>query len=385
MSQERGEPPAAAWPRHAAAGRDLLHPSCFALVGIRQPPRAALIDALGRRFPTARLEEFDSTESMLGRGRADAPDNVIIVDCPDGDAAMLAEIRKIRRARPHAWIVALDRGDAPDHACVAIQAGADGCLPRRIHPAAIVEAVHLLMPRPALVPRRGPQGTGHQRLLVDIDTLATASLFDQLPVASYVIQGNGYAAVNRAAAELFRYDTSDMIHLRYWDVIAPAWRDDMRRRVAHWLRGAPLEAHGETPIVTGKGEHRWVEAHRSKIEFRGAPALLVVLTDVTERRFWTEGRRLEVSGTAAAAAPPPDRAAPEGAPEAERADAHAWLTQRQAEVLALIGEGRANKQIARTLGITEGTVKLHVHSLMRAFRVQNRTMLALIARERRPA
>ncbi len=384
MSQDRAGSFATAWPHHPPAVQDPLHPGCFTVVGPERPLKAVLIDALGHRFPAARLEEFGSTQAVLDSGRADTPEDVVIVDCPDDDAVMVAGIQRIRRVRPRSRIVALHRADAADHACVAIQAGADGCLSRGIDPAEIVEAVRLLMRRTAPSLSRGVQGKGHRRLLVDLDTLATASLFDRLPVASYVIQGSGYAAVNQAAAELFRYAPTDMMHMRYWDVIAPAWRDFMRRRVMRWLRGDPLEAHGETPIVTGKGEHRWVEAHRSKIEFHGAPALLVVLTDVTERRFWTEGRRLEAQG-GAAAAPSPDRTAQADGLHAERADAYAWLTQRQAEVLALIGEGRANKQIALTLGITEGTAKLHVHTLMRAFRVQNRTMLALIARERRPA
>lgn len=48
-------------------------------------------------------------------------------------------------------------------------------------------------------------------------------------------------------------------------------------------------------------------------------------------------------------------------------------------MLELVARGRSNKQIARDLGITEGTAKLHVFSLMRAYQVPNRTMLAVIA------
>ncbi|MCK6450804.1 MAG: LuxR C-terminal-related transcriptional regulator [Alphaproteobacteria bacterium] len=354
------------------------------MVGITQSLRAELVDALGRWYPATRIEELGSAQELLDAGHAVFPDAAIIVDCPDDDAVMVAEIQRIRRARPHGTIVALHRADDAGHACVAIQAGANGCLSRGIDPAEIAEAVHLLMSRPAPSRSHDAQGHGHQRLLVDLDTLATASLFDRLPVASYVIQGSGYAAVNHAAAELFHYSIGDMMRLRYWDVIAPAWRGDIRRRVMHWLRGEPLVTHGETPIVTRNGEHRWVEAHHRKIEFRGAPALLVVLTDVTERRFRTEGRHVAAQPKAASAAAP-DRSASAAGPAAEHAEAYAWLTQRQAEVLGLIGQGRTNKQIARMLGITEGTVKLHVHALMRAFRVQNRTMLALVAWERQPA
>lgn len=54
------------------------------------------------------------------------------------------------------------------------------------------------------------------------------------------------------------------------------------------------------------------------------------------------------------------------------------LTPRQKEVIALLGEGLANKQIARALGISESRVKQHVTRLMRMFDVDNRVMLATL-------
>ncbi|MEQ1531426.1 MAG: response regulator transcription factor [Methylococcales bacterium] len=51
----------------------------------------------------------------------------------------------------------------------------------------------------------------------------------------------------------------------------------------------------------------------------------------------------------------------------------ALLTSRQIEVLALMARGLANKSIARTLDVAEGTVKLHVAAIMRTLGVRNRT------------
>jgi DNA-binding NarL/FixJ family response regulator len=55
------------------------------------------------------------------------------------------------------------------------------------------------------------------------------------------------------------------------------------------------------------------------------------------------------------------------------------LTHRQRDVLALVGEGRSNKDIADTLGISEGTVKVHVSAILKALGTTNRTQAALIA------
>lgn len=48
------------------------------------------------------------------------------------------------------------------------------------------------------------------------------------------------------------------------------------------------------------------------------------------------------------------------------------LTVRQREVLDLLAEGKSNKQIAQSLGISEGTVKVHVNAAFRALGVHNR-------------
>ena len=49
------------------------------------------------------------------------------------------------------------------------------------------------------------------------------------------------------------------------------------------------------------------------------------------------------------------------------------LTERQAEVLALLVQGKSNKLICRALDLAEGTVKIHVTAILRALNVTNRT------------
>lgn len=55
------------------------------------------------------------------------------------------------------------------------------------------------------------------------------------------------------------------------------------------------------------------------------------------------------------------------------------LTPRQREVLARLRDGKSNKQIAHELGLTEGTVKVHVTAILRLLGVRNRTQAALTA------
>ena len=55
------------------------------------------------------------------------------------------------------------------------------------------------------------------------------------------------------------------------------------------------------------------------------------------------------------------------------------LTDREREVLRLVGDGLPNKSIARRLGITERTVKAHLTSVYQQLGVTDRTQAALWA------
>ncbi len=57
------------------------------------------------------------------------------------------------------------------------------------------------------------------------------------------------------------------------------------------------------------------------------------------------------------------------------------LTPRENEILSLLAEGQSNKVIARNLGISDGTVKLHVKAILRKLGVHSRVEAAVIAVE----
>ncbi|NVO57195.1 response regulator transcription factor [Rhodobacteraceae bacterium B1Z28] len=52
------------------------------------------------------------------------------------------------------------------------------------------------------------------------------------------------------------------------------------------------------------------------------------------------------------------------------------LTRREKQVLRLVSQGKSNKLIAAKLGITEHTVKLHMHNVVGKIGVSNRTAAA---------
>jgi DNA-binding NarL/FixJ family response regulator len=57
------------------------------------------------------------------------------------------------------------------------------------------------------------------------------------------------------------------------------------------------------------------------------------------------------------------------------------LTSRQVEVLRELVKGHSNKQIAKSLDVTEGTVKIHLAAIFRILKVNNRTEAVLVAQK----
>ena len=134
------------------------------------------------------------------------------------------------------------------------------------------------------------------------------------------------------------------------------------------LRAAGLE----TPVVvlTSFAE---AERVRSALE---AGAVGYLLKD-SEPRDVLEAVRAAAAGHA----PLDPRVTRALLPAADRGTADLSLSGREREVLALVAQGLANKQVARALGISERTVKVHLGNVFRRIGVSDRTSAALWARD----
>lgn len=69
-------------------------------------------------------------------------------------------------------------------------------------------------------------------------------------------------------------------------------------------------------------------------------------------------------------------------PESGASDAIALLSPREQELLSEIVRGASNKEIARSLGIAETTVKIHVQHILRKLNLSSRVQVAVWASER---
>ena len=99
------------------------------------------------------------------------------------------------------------------------------------------------------------------------------------------------------------------------------------------------------------------------------------LVSMQSPRFLSLGRRARIDLAA-----PPHGGSPDGpaAPDTDGADEHR-LTPREREVLALLADGRTNRQIADALFISAKTASVHVSNILAKLGVANRGEAAALA------
>lgn len=66
-------------------------------------------------------------------------------------------------------------------------------------------------------------------------------------------------------------------------------------------------------------------------------------------------------------------------PGVERAQPLACLTEREREIMYEISDGISNKEAARRLNISEGTIKIHLHHIYNKLAIRNRAALVAMA------
>jgi len=197
-----------------------------------------------------------------------------------------------------------------------------------------------------------------------------------------VILADDHAVVRSGLVQLL--STADDI-----EVVATAC--DGNEAVELWRQHRPEVALMDLSMPDTDG----IEAIR-RIRAENEDAIVVVLTSFSDRERILDALDAGAIGYLLKDAEPDElirgvRAAARGeaplAPKAARAVLTARatgrpaedLTPREREVLTLVAQGKANKQIARELGISEKTVKTHLTRVFEAIGVTDRTAAALWA------
>jgi PAS domain S-box-containing protein len=109
------------------------------------------------------------------------------------------------------------------------------------------------------------------------------ALTETLPAIVFVHQDGKFRYLNPAAEQILGYSTSELLGTNFWDVIHPDHREIVRRRGLTRQEGEAVPARYEFPIISSRGETRWLDCTATRIEFDGQPAVLGSALDITER------------------------------------------------------------------------------------------------------
>ncbi len=195
-------------------------------------------------------------------------------------------------------------------------------------------------------------GTDEIRVLVvAADPLARAglaALVDAQPACSVVGQTAPEEDVS-AALDLYRAE------IVVWDM---GWDPSDALELVSGL------GEGTPPVVALVGD----DTRGARVIAAGARGVLSrdVDADSLEAGLVAVSRGLVVTDPALVPAPGPHGGPPPDLPVA-------GLTPRERDVLRLVAEGMPNKSIARTLGVSDHTVKFHVNAILSKLGAQSRT------------
>lgn len=104
----------------------------------------------------------------------------------------------------------------------------------------------------------------------------------------FVVQDRRIRFFNPKFKEINGHDREELLSLDYHALVHPDDRGALAKRYDRRMRGEEVPAEYTFRIVDKHGKVRWVETKDVIIDWEGAPALLVVTSDITERHLAEE-------------------------------------------------------------------------------------------------
>jgi PAS domain S-box-containing protein len=109
-------------------------------------------------------------------------------------------------------------------------------------------------------------------------------LAETSPAAICVYQEEYHVYVNAAMICLTGYSEQELMKMRFWDWMHPDFRDLVRERGLARQRGEQVPSRYEIRCLSKNGEEKWILVSAGRIEYKGTPAGIVTLIDITDRK-----------------------------------------------------------------------------------------------------
>lgn len=100
----------------------------------------------------------------------------------------------------------------------------------------------------------------------------------------YVDQDEKIVFANNRLAEIYKYPMQELVGIQSWKLVHPEDRPLTSQTRAKRLKGGDAPSEYEARGLTRNGETIWIRRRNTVIEYKGRPAILGNVVDITERR-----------------------------------------------------------------------------------------------------
>ncbi|HTP67036.1 MAG TPA: PAS domain S-box protein, partial [Geobacteraceae bacterium] len=109
-------------------------------------------------------------------------------------------------------------------------------------------------------------------------------LAETSPAAICVYQGEHIVYCNASMTRLTGYTEQALKEMRFWEWMHEDYREQARERGLARQRGERAVSQYEIKFLTKEGEEKWLLLSAGRIEYKGEPAGIVTMFDITDRK-----------------------------------------------------------------------------------------------------
>jgi PAS domain S-box-containing protein len=114
------------------------------------------------------------------------------------------------------------------------------------------------------------------------------TLAESCPYAIMIYQNDYWIYSNPAGEKICEYSTNEIYQMKFWEIVAPEFRS-MIKEIGQKRQGGKIQdASYEFQIITRSGGRKWVFLTGSSLIYRGKPAGILSVVDITDRKMAEE-------------------------------------------------------------------------------------------------
>ena len=116
------------------------------------------------------------------------------------------------------------------------------------------------------------------------------TLAQTLPAAIFIHRGGKFLYFNAAGTRMTGYSADEILHMDFWGVVHPDYRELIMARGRSRLAGEEAPPQYEFKILRKDGSERWVLMTAGTIPYEGKTAVIGTIFDITDRKTAEEER-----------------------------------------------------------------------------------------------